>query len=225
MFRFASTLVVFVAMTAAPAFVRGAPAPARAAAPKADARVLPALLQQAEDAVRAKNFKAARDAFLDALSLDKKNQRALEGAGTAYLQLQDFPHAKPLLEQAADAAGTAGLSRSLVLNLSAVHVRQKNPMRATKLVRDYLAARADKVDEQALNAMGVALWQADDSARRGPLFRECAKFYETANAKLESTRPGQKRWGVEWVDQGEWSAREGGWKAQQAVADQKHSER
>src|SRR5437870_13731371 len=134
MVRWSLALSVVIALVAAPAAVRAAPAPAGAA--KSDARVLPALLQQGQDALRAGSFKAARDAFLDALSLDKRNPRALEGAGTAYLQLQDFPHAKPLLEQAAEAAGAAGLSRSLVLNLAAVHVRQKNPMRAARLVRD-----------------------------------------------------------------------------------------
>src|SRR5215212_2564314 len=73
-----------------------------------DARAVALLLQQGQDATTARRFKAARDAFLDAVSIDKKNPAALEGAGTAYLQLQDFPHARPLLEQAADAAGPGG---------------------------------------------------------------------------------------------------------------------
>jgi tetratricopeptide (TPR) repeat protein len=220
---FVSTLLALMSAAGAPA----APTAGAVGRAESDPVIFSALVGQGHDALRAGAFKAARDAFLDALSLDKKNPVALEGAGTAYLQLQDFPHARPLLEQAAEGAGTGGggrpaPSRSLVLNLASVHVRQKNPMRAAKLARDFLAAHPDAPDEQVLSALGIALSQADEAARKGQLFRDAVKAYETATAKLESTRPGMKRWGVEWVPQAEWSSRDNKWKAQQSAADQRH---
>jgi tetratricopeptide (TPR) repeat protein len=219
---------MLIVLAIAPSVAPGAPKSGAVAKAETDPIILTALIGQGQDALRAGALQAARDAFLDALSIDKKNPVALEGAGTAYLNLQDFPHARPLLEQAAEGAGTGAagagrpsLSRSLVLNLAVVHLRQNNPMRAAKLARDHLAAHPDAVDESVLNALGVALFHADEVARKGALFREGVKSYEAANAKLEATRPGMKRWGVEWIEQGEWTSRDNKWKAQQSAADQR----
>ena len=186
-----------------------------------DPRTLPALLEQGREAMRAGVLKAARDAFLDVLSLDRKNAEALAGAGTAYLHMGDFPKARPLLEQAVNATRPRTAPPGLVVNLAAVHLKQKNPMRAAKVARDCLEAQGDKPDERVVNVLGVALSQADGQARKAPLFKDSVKFYETTDALLEKRRPGMKRWGVEWLPEREWRPRNDKWLKQQAEAERK----
>jgi tetratricopeptide (TPR) repeat protein len=189
-----------------------------------DPRTLPALLEQGREAMRAGVLKAARDGFLDVLSLDRKNTEALAGAGTAYLHMGDFPKARPLLEQAVQATGPRTAPPGLVVNLAAVHLKQKNAMRAARIARDCLEAQGDKPDERVLNVLGVALSQADEQARKAPLFKDSVKFYETTDALLEKSRPGMKRWGVEWLPEDEWRPRNEKWLKQQAEADRKLTE-
>src|SRR4051812_17019279 len=102
---FHSLIPLLIALLASPP----APTPAasaarpttRAAASAPTARSLDRLLEQALVALDASEDKAARDSFLDALSLDAKNAAALHGAGLAYLHLNDTRRAVPLLERAA----------------------------------------------------------------------------------------------------------------------------
>src|SRR5688572_2651388 len=72
-------------------------------------------------------------------------------------------------------------------------------MRAVKFLRDYIGQRPGTPDEDALNAIATCLSQADNIARNNKFFQDSVKFYEAHNAKLEQTRPGEKRWGIEWL--------------------------
>ncbi len=195
------------AITPPPASSAGTPAPSVTPAPASplkpkdkarQERNIAALLTQGMDALAASDFKAARDAFLDVLSLDPNQARALEGAGLAYLRLEDAAKARAMLEKASAISGTAP-SRSLAINASIVLMRNRNAMRAAKYLKDYLAAHNKEVDEMALNAMATALSQADRVATANRFFVECSTFYDAENAKLEATRPGMKRWGSEWL--------------------------
>jgi hypothetical protein len=47
-------------------------------------------------------------------------------------------------------------------------------------------------------------------------FQECAVFYEAANAKLEATKPGQKRWGSQWMSARDADKKMSAYKAQLA---------
>lgn len=161
-------------------------------------RNLDALLLQGIDAMAAEDYKAARDAFFDALSIDPRNGRTLEALGTTYIKLNDVPRARGFLERAA--VSGAPVTRSLAVNTASILLRSKNAMRAAKFVRDYIAANpAAPPDEDCLNALATALAQADDTSRLNKFFAETIAFYESYNAKLEATRPGQKRWGAQWM--------------------------
>src|SRR5256885_14212628 len=56
-----------------------------------------------------------------------------------------------------------------------------------------------ELGEPMLNAMGTALTIADDQAKKGKMFQDCVTFFVIYNQKLEATRPGLKRWGVQWM--------------------------
>src|SRR6185295_4084891 len=96
-------------------------------------------------------------------------------------------------------AATTQPTSPTIINAAAVMVRTRNPMRGAKFIRDFLTTHPDQVDEAALNALGSALIQASTQEKALRFFRETANFYEAVNAKLEATRPGQKRWGKEWM--------------------------
>ena len=184
---------------AAPAVRPVTPAPGTPASPavsKGSGKSLQPLIEQGKAALAAGDYKAARDAFSDAAAIDPKNVSALHGLAAAYMYLNDFRRAGPPMEKAFTAAPP---DRAMVLNMAVLQIGLNNPMRATKLIRDYLTAHAKDLDEPMLNAMGTAMMLASDSAKKQTLFQEAVKFYFAYNARLEQARPGYKRWGVEWL--------------------------
>jgi Tfp pilus assembly protein PilF len=216
----AAFLGVTIAAGASAAQALAAPAPPRAPAPGAAARppapvaprpatrpttrpddalrrqkTIQALLTQADEAIAADDFKVARDSLLDLLQLDSKNPRALAGAGYTYLKLGQWPKAQESFENSIRYGEP--LSKPVVISTAAALLRSKNPMRGVKFLRDYISAHPP--DEDVLNAMATCLAQADNIARSNKYFQDSVKFYEAQNAKLEQTRSGEKRWGVEWL--------------------------
>lgn len=177
----------------------GTPAtrPAAAGLKKVDPKTLEALLKQGRDALAAGEYKAARDAFHDVAVLEPRNPEALHGQGVAYMYLNDFTHAREPMERALTA--TPSPSRALVLNMAVCQIGLKNPMRAAKIIMDYLTAHPKDLDEPLCNAMGTALTLADDQARKGRMFGDAANFYVAYNTRLEAAKPGLKRWGVQWM--------------------------
>ncbi len=157
---------------------------------------LDALFDQARAALSLNDFKAARDGFADVLTLDPRNAAALSGQTYAYLKLDDFAHARAAVDRAVTVPGP---SKQMVMNASAVFLKSKTPMRGAKLLRDYLTAHQNPVDEDVLNALGTSLTQADDTTKALTFFEETVRFYESMNAKLEATRSGEKRWGSTWL--------------------------
>src|SRR5438132_14082863 len=81
---------------AAPAAAAPSPAPAK----KPDPKSLETLLKQGHDALAGGEYIAARDAFLDATTIDSKHFDALHGLGVAYMYLNDFHHAREPMEKA-----------------------------------------------------------------------------------------------------------------------------
>jgi S1-C subfamily serine protease len=176
----------------------GAPLPAASAGgKKADPKSLEPLLKQGREALAAGEYKAARDAFSDAAAIDQRNVEALHGEGLAYMYLNDFAHALAPMERAMTA--NPAPSRALVLNMAVCQIGNKNPMRAGTLAMDYLSAHPGQLDEPLLNAMGTALFLADDQAKKGRKFTECEGFYKSYQQKLEAAKPGMKRWGTQWI--------------------------
>jgi tetratricopeptide (TPR) repeat protein len=164
------------------------------------------LVVQGADALSLGDYKAARDCFVDVLQVDPRNRKSLEGLGYCYIKLDDLQRAMRSLEGAL--AIPEPPSRSLAMNLAMSLVRTRNPMRGAKILRDYMAAHPEPLDEEMINAFAICLGQASDEARVNRFFEECVKFFDQQNAKLEKTKSGQKRWGVEWIDPTEWAKKD-----------------
>jgi tetratricopeptide (TPR) repeat protein len=184
------------------------PAPGSAAASThktPDPRTIEALIAQGQSAMTAAEYGDARDAFKDALQVDHQNPLAARGLGFAYIALN-----KPVkaLEPLEIAAQKPPLDRSLVMAISAALVANHNSMRAVRYLVTYMQAHPDPVDEPMLNALGIALSQAEGVATRSPLYRDAGKLYRKQNAELEAANEDKRRWGVEWLDKKDVDARE-----------------
>jgi hypothetical protein len=157
------------------------------------------LVERGNTALAGGDYKAARDAFADAMLLDTRNAAAAQGLGYAYLQLSppNYTKARDALETAY--AGLQPPPRSLACDLALALAQTHNQMRAAKVLKEYLITHPAPLDEPALNAMAAALFQADDQVRRNSFYAQVAQFYDDYNAKLEATRPGEKRWGTSWL--------------------------
>jgi trypsin-like peptidase len=173
-------------------------------------RTLNALMEQGKQALLARDYKAARDDFSDILSADPRNQMASEGATFAYLELDDFIHARDSVEKVI--LLSSHLSRSSAMNGAAIYLHFKTSMRSARLLMQYMKPMTD-VDEQALNALATSLAQADDASRKNRSFADGVAFYIAEAKKLEATRPGMKRWGTEWLPADEADKKTAAWNA------------
>ncbi len=164
----------------------------------ADARSVDALLKQGQDAILAQDYKAARDAFLDAVSLEPRNIRAVHGMALSLMYLGDFPRAQTYMERAM-AASAGKPDRALVLNNAMLQIALGNPLRALKFIKDYIEAHPNDADEPILNALGSAIFSVEEPLRRNILWNNGADLYVKYQKTVEAAHPGQKRWGVEWL--------------------------
>jgi len=157
------------------------------------------LVERGNTALAGGDYKAARDAFADALLLDARNGAAAQGLGYAYLQLTppNYAKARDALEIAY--AALQPPPRSVACDLALALAQTHNYMRAAKVLKEYLTAHPTPIDEPALNAMAAALFQADEQVRRNAFYAQAGQFYDDYNTKLEATRPGEKRWGTSWL--------------------------
>lgn len=175
------------------------------------------ILQQGADALAAGQLQAARASFLDALAIDPRNAKAYHGLGLCYLQQKENGKARDLLDKTLTLTTTP--DRAMVLNAAAANLAIKNQMRAAKLTKDYLAARPKELDEPMLNALGTALSKATATERKNRFFQEFAAFYIIANQRMEATRPGYKRFGMEWYPANEANAKSAAMALQQKDLD------
>ena len=88
-------------------------------------------------------------------------------------------------------------AHATAVNLASLYLKD-NPVRAAKLLRDYLATQKS-IDETTLNYLGVALRQSEQKAGTSASFKEQTAFYEQCETKLAAAHPGQKRWGSTWI--------------------------
>ncbi len=150
------------------------------------------LIQQGEDAFAAGNFDKACDAFADAFKAEPKNQQAARDLGIAYLRADKAAKAAHPLEVA---GATKTPDRPLVMAMAFQFIAAKSPMQAVKSIAAYFNAHPTVQDESLLNAMAVALARADAMGIKSAFYTDSMKTYQKLNAKLEATRPGEKRWG------------------------------
>ena len=153
----------------------------------------------------------AAAAFLLSAAADPAANRDL---GLSLVRRGDLAAAAKPLEAAAKDGPS---DRSLTLALAAVRVSTGNPMRAVKGLCDYLQSHPKPADEPVIDALAVALAKAGDQSASAPLFQQGVAAYAKANAALEATRPGERRWGTEWHPAKTVAKRMAAW--QQARAD------
>jgi Tfp pilus assembly protein PilF len=201
--------------TKPPTAVTAAGAPAGAKNNKAS---LEALLQQGSDALAAGQYQAAREAFLDVIAIDPRNAKAHHGAALCLMATKEIAKAAGLFDKAFGLTTTP--DRAMVLNAAACHMATGGHMRAAKLIKDYLTVHTKEQDEPMVNALGTALSAATNAERKNRFFSECTAFYVIANQRLETARPGYKRFGAEWMPAKDAASKEAALKAQQKQLDQ-----
>jgi tetratricopeptide (TPR) repeat protein len=183
--------------------------PQKAASPAEISARAAKLIEQGNAALSAGDAQAALENFQDARSLwDRQHVRidvndegmfnVLHGIGIAYLALGRYDKAS---EPLARAYPSSLRGRSLTINAAILDVVQRvNVMHGIKELKDYLSSQSAP-DEVALNVMGASMGLAatDERLWQGQFFQQMGRFYEKKNAELEATRPGQRRWGTEWL--------------------------
>ena len=142
--------------------------------------------------------KAARDAFDDALQLEVSNALAAQGLALAYLRLSLPARAVKILQPLAARKST---DRAIVLNYAAACVGAKQPMPGVKVLKDFM--QTSLTDQEAADAMQIALNSADQHARQSRLYEEAVAFLQAYLQKLSSSHPGEKYWGVQWIPEAE----------------------
>ena len=185
-------------------------APARtktAAKPEEIKKAVDRLIREGEGALAAGDFKAARDSFMDALQLDKKNALAGHGLGLAYIGLKEPIKAADALEAAA-AMGTP--DRALLINLAVAESGCGRAMRGAKYIVTYLEKipATQAPDEPLLNTLKVVLESIPQDTRTSEYAR-MQSVYDRLNRRLEEKAGnGQKRWGLKWISSDEFAENE-----------------
>src|SRR5436190_6164275 len=157
---------------------------------------LEALIKLGSDSILAGDYPAARDAFIDAISIDNRNVKAIHGLGLASLYLNEPQRANLLLQRAFEVSGGKP-DRALVLNIAMTQIAMNQPVRAVKFTSDYILAHKDTPDEAMLVALGSGLFLSDYVSRRNPLWLRSGDLFVEYQKVLEKQRPGMKLWGCE----------------------------
>jgi hypothetical protein len=142
-------------------------------------------------------FQQALELFNQAMKKDRSNADAWHGSGLCYQGMGNRDAAVERLEKAVTLYDPP--SRAAVYNCAAANLRD-NPMRAAKLVKDYLTRDPEGRDEAMHTLLGRAAFAANRQARQNKYYTEVQDFYfgylEKVNANATD---GRKRWGGEWV--------------------------
>jgi tetratricopeptide (TPR) repeat protein len=219
--RIATGLWIFCALTlTAKAAETKAPGTLALDDPSRTREVFDKLLQQGTNALAATEYSAALDTLLDAKDIFEKKMRAkssqvgspehvalLHGLALAYQLTQKPEKASPLFEANSPldrACNSKGVSRQLLITRATLDATQGYlAMRTVVSLSNYLKEHPDELDSEMLDLLFTALQKADERVTNRALTLEPSmKLYEDFNTRLEATRPGQKRWGVQWVSQG-----------------------
>lgn len=144
-----------------------------------------------------RKYQPALQQFADAIKKDRSNPDAWHGSGICYQYMGDRATALNRLEKAASLYNRP--NRAVVFNVAGANLRD-NPMRAAKLVRDFLAREDVPLDEQLHTMLGKALFSVNRQGRLHPAYTEAEAFFFEYGARLDSSRTdGRRRWGGEWV--------------------------
>jgi post-segregation antitoxin (ccd killing protein) len=148
-----------------------------------------------------------RNVKLPVRATDSKYLMALDGMAVAYLKLKQAPKAGELFDDGAPLGEAVDRSptREMVINRAALDIIQRTKaMRAAKSLTAWLQKHpGNQPDEDLLNILGTALFIADQHTTGKSKLEEFAQVYSRENERLEHTRPGEKRWGIEWLAEAE----------------------
>jgi tetratricopeptide (TPR) repeat protein len=172
--------------------------PRGTARPEEIKKAVDRLIREGEGALAAGDFKAARDSFMDALQLDKKNALAGHGLGLAYIGLHEPALACDTLEAAANMGAP---DRALLINLAVAQSGSGRAMRGAKYILKYLESipPTQAPDEPLLNTMKIMLESIPPDMRTSEYAR-MQGVYDRLNKRLEDKAGnGQKRWGLKWI--------------------------
>lgn len=189
--------------------------PAVAAPPVATppASPLEAAMRRGKQLMAEERYEEALEAFQEAAKIDAKASRVLHAVGLAYYHIGREKEAIAHLEKAL--AATGGQDRRVVFNLATANLKDENPMRAVKVIRDYLSRPKSPPDEILHQLLGTALTKYEDKS--ATYYLDCRKFFFAYQQKLESKRKDGKRlWGTEWIPA---SAAQSRWQEYQKWAD------
>jgi hypothetical protein len=212
---------VIVLSLVAVALAAGQAPPPPAAPPAGDEgakakEIFTGLVQQGTNALMAGEHGAALGALLDAKQLFERKLRGkgptvatadqvamLHGLALAY-QLNNRPEkASPLFDTGTPldrACAAKGAPRQLLLTRAALDLTQGYlAMRTAVGLTGYLKEHPNELDSEILDVLFSALTKAEERVTNRTALDGMIKNYEEFNARLEATRPGQRRWGVEWV--------------------------
>ncbi len=153
-----------------------------------------------------RKYAEARQAFIEAISANAHDVYALHGLALCQYGENRIEEAAQTLRQAVQLSGEKP-ETALIVNLAAVEVELGQPMVAVQLCADHLQRLGKAPEETILDALGIALVAAQAEHGTTPEFQQGGATYMRTVAILESSRPGMKRWGTEWISAAEYEER------------------
>jgi hypothetical protein len=149
-------------------------------------------------ALSAQQYNDALTAFRAVSTETPLMPHGYHGMGVALFGLNQRPKAREMMEMALTRArGTP--TRGLVWNFAIIHYKDE-PMRAARVLRDYLGRPNAKDDEELLSLLGGTLFRTVLPDRMTQFYTETRAFYlEKEKALALSKGDGRRRWGTEWV--------------------------
>jgi hypothetical protein len=196
--RFRQTVILGVAVSAlaaVPWAARADDAPASAKSAQKE-KTVQVLVAQGNAALAAKSYATAHDSFSDALTLDHRNADAIVGDALARMELGQNASAVETIDEV---AGAGVPTRSVAINAAVIHMTDKDPTRAAKILKTYLSAPATPHDEHAYDLFITALSQFSAQAKENFFYNSCQTFAASYAAKLAQDHPDQKLWGIDWL--------------------------
>jgi tetratricopeptide (TPR) repeat protein len=139
---------------------------------------------------------------------DPQYLKTLDAMAVAYMNLKLYARSNALFDEE-EPLGVASQTvnsptRELVWNRAVNDLLQKtNIMRAVKTLSDYVQAQAAP-DESTINLLGTVCFIGDASnPPNRKVLDDAIGLYTQRSMDLERTRPGQRRWGIQWLPEAE----------------------
>jgi tetratricopeptide (TPR) repeat protein len=157
------------------------------------------VVTRAYEMISAGQYDDARKILEPASRTSPTNARVSLGLGYSLLKLGRVKESLPQLEKAHAATPN---DRTLMLALASA-LQDENPMRAARILKEYMSNASHPVDEELQNDLGSVLNRGGASTKvnKESFYEECRAFYMQYDQRLnEAHGGGQRHWGTQWVD-------------------------